>query len=100
MEHPKEADDRIKGVVPMRKAALNFVPEAVIKRDALGTGPAKERCAELSPVVLVALAAERLLGEPAVALGRPRLGNNDAPRDKQRGQRAVKWPQDKSSVPG
>ena len=34
--------------------------EAVLKRDALGIRLAKERCAELSPVPPVALAAERL----------------------------------------
>ena len=85
LEHPKEADHSIEGIVPMRKAAPNFLPQATLKRDALGTSPAKERCAELSPVALVALAAERLLGEPAVALGWICLGNNDAPRHKQRG---------------
>ncbi len=36
--------------------------------------------------------AERLLGEPAVALGWICLGNNDASRHKQRGQGAVKRP--------
>ena len=84
----------------MREPAPNFLPEAVLKRDPLGTSPAKERCAELTPVAQVALAPERLLGEPSVALGWVRLGNNDAPRHQQRGQGAVKRPQDKSSVPG
>jgi len=36
--------------VPVRKTALNFLPEAVLKRDVLCVSPAKERCAELSPV--------------------------------------------------
>ena len=100
LEHPEEADGCIKGVVPLRKSFVYLFPQAVLKRDALGISPAEERCAELSPVAPVALAAERLLGEPAVALGWICLGNNDAPQHKQRGQGAVKRPQDKSSVPG
>ena len=87
----------------MREAALNFLPEAIqshLKVDFFGAGPAKERSAELSPVALVALAAERLRGELPVALGWIGLGDNDAPRHQQRGQGAVKRPQDKSSVPG
>ncbi len=40
LEHPKEADHSNEGVVPLRKAALNFLPEAVLKRDALGMSPA------------------------------------------------------------
>jgi hypothetical protein len=67
LEHPKEADHCIEGIVPLREAALNFLPEAVIKRDAPCLSPAKERCAELFSVPLVALLAKRLL-EPAVAL--------------------------------
>jgi hypothetical protein len=31
LEHPEEPDDRIKGVVPMREAALNILPDAVLK---------------------------------------------------------------------
>jgi hypothetical protein len=75
VEHPKEADRGIKSVVPVREAALNFLPEAVLKRDALGISPRQERCRELSPVPPVALAAERLLGEPGVALLTKRLAS-------------------------
>jgi hypothetical protein len=42
LEHPEEADHRIKCVVPAREAALNFLPEAVLKRDALCISPTKE----------------------------------------------------------
>jgi hypothetical protein len=31
LEHPKEADQSIQGVVPQRKAALNFLTEAVLR---------------------------------------------------------------------
>ncbi len=68
LEHPEEADHSIEGVVPVREAAPNFIPEAVLKRDALVISPAKKQCSELFPAVLVALAAEWVLGEPAIAL--------------------------------
>jgi hypothetical protein len=47
LEHPKETDYRIKCVVPIRKAALNFLLEVILKLDLLGINPAKERCSEL-----------------------------------------------------
>ncbi|MGO8735642.1 MAG: hypothetical protein ACLQVM_22920, partial [Terriglobia bacterium] len=36
MEHPKEADDRIKGIITSREDVLNSLPESVLKRGALG----------------------------------------------------------------
>ena len=77
----------------MRNAALNFFPQAILKRDGLGSSPPKQGCPEFSPVVLVALATGRLLGEPAIALGWIGLGNNDASRHQQRRQGIVKRPQ-------
>ena len=86
LEHSEEANHRIKGVVPVREAALNFLPEAILNSDALGVSPAKERCAELFPVGGVALAAERLFGEPGVAFCRVGFGYNDVSWHKQGGQ--------------
>src|ERR1035441_4205957 len=68
LEHSKKADHRIKGVVPVRKSLVYLFLQAILKRDLLAISPAEERCAILLPVVLVALAAERVLGEPAIAL--------------------------------
>ena len=70
LRHPEQPDDRIKCVVlPLREAILNLVPEAILKRDLLVISPPKKGGSEFSPVAPVALAANRLLGEPAVALG-------------------------------
>jgi hypothetical protein len=46
--------------VPLRKSVVYLFPQAILKHDVLGVSPAKQRCAGHSPVVLIALAAERV----------------------------------------
>ncbi|MGO9274373.1 MAG: hypothetical protein ACLQOO_29770 [Terriglobia bacterium] len=72
LEHPEEADHGIEGIVPLREAVLNLLSETVLKHDALGISPLTGECAELFPVVPVALAAERVLaldGETHARIG-------------------------------
>ena len=61
LEHPEETDHSVEGIVPLRDSALNILSEAIREHDALGVSPPKERCPKLTPVTLVALAAERVL---------------------------------------
>ena len=42
LEHAKESDHSIEGIVPLRESALNVLNEAIRKHDALGVSPAKE----------------------------------------------------------
>src|SRR5271167_126896 len=76
LEHPEESDHGIEGIVPLREAALNVLSEAIRKHDFVAVSPTKKQCPELTPVTLVALAAERVLGEPTAALSGVRLGND------------------------
>jgi hypothetical protein len=59
LEHTEEADHSIEGIVPMREAALDFVPEAIVEFDSAGIRPLEQPSAEFSPAVLIALRAER-----------------------------------------
>jgi hypothetical protein len=63
LEHPEQPDDGIERVVTLREAALNFLPEPILNRDLLGISLAKQGCLDFFLVVLVALAAERVLAE-------------------------------------
>lgn len=38
-QHPEQAEHSIKGLIPVRKTAPNFLPDAVLKRDPLSVSP-------------------------------------------------------------
>jgi hypothetical protein len=99
LEHPKDPDAASKASSPCGKQpSISFLRPS--SRATLYASPAKQPCAELSPVPLVAFAAKWLPGEPVIAFGWVCLGDNNAAWHKKRRQGAVKRPHRNSvSVP-